>query len=78
MMEKDAVQPETQEPSARDGRGRQPKMIAITLPNMHMSDLALALALQGKRMKQTGEDVTRERIFSEALQCYSKALSAQE
>lgn len=77
-MEKEAVQPETQEPAVRDGRGRQPKIIAITLPNMPMSDLALALALQGKRMKQTGEDVTRERIFSEALQHYAKALSGQE
>ena len=70
--------PETQETTVRDGRGRQPRTVSITLPNMPMADLQLALSLQGKRMKQTGEDVPRDRIFSEALQHYAKALSSQE
>ena len=69
---------ETQEPTGRDGRGRQPKTISIMLPSMPIADLGLVATLQVKRMKQTGEDVPRERIFSEALQHYAKALSGQE
>ena len=70
--------PQTQETPGRDGRGKPAKSVTITLHNMPVADLGLVATLQVKRIKQTGEDVPRERIFSEALQHYAKVLSGQE
>ena len=66
----------TEAPS-KEGRGRQAKTVAITI-NLAISDHAIMSNLQIKKMRQTGEDVPRERIISEALQSLAKALSSQE
>ena len=70
--------PETQEPGAKEVRGgRPPKMITL-MANLTIADVE-ALAKAGiKKIKQTGEDVTRDRLISEAIQLYTKGMSATE
>ena len=68
---------ETQEPEALSRGGRPAKTVAITikLPVADHDNLAKAGM---KRMRQTGEDVPRDRLISEAIQHYVKSLSAGE
>lgn len=68
---------ETQEIPAKEGRGRQSKLIAFGI-QLPMSDCVTLNGLILKKMKQLGEDVPRDRIISEAIQCLAKSLSAQE
>lgn len=67
---------EAQESSQKDGRGRQGK-IPITL-HLSMTDHSNLSTSQLRMMRRTGEDVTRERAVSEALQCLLKSFSSQE
>jgi len=68
---------ETLEPGAGTRGGRPPKTIAIAV-NLTMTDYDAVTKLGSKRTRQTGEDVTRDRVFSEAIQAYAKSLSAAE
>lgn len=70
-------QPEATEPQAKEGRGRQGKSITITL-HMGMADYGNLATSQLKMARRTGEDVPRERVVSEALQCLLKSFSSQE
>lgn len=42
-----------------------------------MTDAQNAHALAGKRMRQSGEYVSLDRVISEAIQAYAKTLSAE-
>lgn len=68
---------ETQEPGTQSRGGRPPKTVAIMvyLPVADHDNLAKAGM---KRMRQTGEDVPRDRLISEAIQYYAKSLSTAE
>lgn len=68
---------ETQESSLKEARGRQPKTIAIACRLPH-ADLAVLSNLTLKKMKQVGEDVSRDVIISEAIQFYAKSQHSQE
>lgn len=68
---------EAPESTQKEGRGRQGKTIPITL-NLSMSDHGNLSTSQLRMMRRTGEDVTRERAVSEALQCLLKSFSSQE
>ncbi len=69
---------ETLEPGSKEVRGgRPPKTIAITV-NLSVSDHATLMSIALKKMKQTCEDVPRERVISEAIQSYAKSLNSQE
>lgn len=68
--------PETPEMPQKDGRGRQPKMIPITVM-LPVSDHGILMNLTLKRMKQTGEDVPRDRVISEAIQCLAKSQNSE-
>lgn len=69
--------PEATEPQGKEGRGRKGGSITVTL-NMSMSDYGNLANSQVKMARRTGEDVTRERVVSEALQCLLKSFSSQE
>ncbi|MBI4061426.1 MAG: hypothetical protein HY403_08360 [Elusimicrobia bacterium] len=70
--------PETQEPGGKEGRGgRPPKTVVITV-NLSMTDYETLAKAGIKKMKQTGEDVPRDRLISEAIQLYAKSASAGE
>lgn len=68
---------ETQETPAKDGRGRPSKTIGFHI-QLPYADCATLNNLTLKKMKQLGEDVPRDRIISEAIQCLAKSLSGQE
>mgnify|MGYP001586194867 CR=1 FL=1 len=68
---------EASETGSRESRGRPVKAIQITL-NLSMTDHGNLSTSQLRMMRRTGEDVTRERVVSEALQCLLKSLSSQE
>lgn len=68
---------ETQESSGKEGRFRTGKTYPVTL-NLHYADFRNISQLQLVRMRQLGEDVSRDRIVSEALQSLVKAQNAQE
>ena len=68
--------PETPEMPQKDGRGRQPKMIPITVM-LPVSDHGILMNLTLKRMKQMGEDVPRDRVISEAIQCLAKTQNSE-
>ena len=68
--------PETPEMPQKDGRGRQPKMIPITIL-LPVADHAILMQLTLKKMKQLGEDVPRDRVISEAIQCLAKAQNSE-
>ncbi len=70
-------QVETQETPAKEGRGRQSKTISFSI-QLPMADCVALTHLTLKRMKQLGEDVSRDRVISEAIQCLAKSLSGQE
>jgi len=70
--------PETQELGAKEVRGgRPPKTIMLTA-NLTITDMETLAKASIRKMKQTGEDVSRDRLISEAIQLYAKNLSAQE
>jgi|CXWL01.1.fsa_nt_gi predicted nuclease of predicted toxin-antitoxin system len=70
--------PETQESGGKEVRGgRPPKMIVLTA-NLTITDMETLLRAGIKMMKQTGEDVPRDRLISEAIQLYAKSMIAQE
>jgi hypothetical protein len=70
--------PETQEPGGKEVRGgRPPKTIALTA-NLPITDMEILLKAGLRKMKLTGEDVSRDRLLSEAIQAYAKSLSAAE
>ncbi len=69
---------ETQEAGGKEGRGgRPPKTVSITV-NLPVADHETLAKASIKKMRQTGEDVTRDRLISEAIQHYSKSLSGAE
>ena len=51
--------------------------VTITV-NLSVSDHETLAKASIKKMRQTGEDVTRDRVISEAIQAYAKGLSAAE
>ena len=57
--------------------GRPPKTVAIMV-NLPVADHDNLAKAGMKRMRQTGEDVPRDRLISEAIQHYAKSLSAGE
>lgn len=70
--------PEIQEPGAKEVRsGRPPKTIMLTA-NLTLADMETLIKAGMKKMRQTGEDVSRDRLISEAIQLYAKSLNAGE
>jgi hypothetical protein len=70
--------PETQEPGGKETRGgRSPKTMVVTT-NLSPADVETLLRVGIKKMKQLGEDVSRDRIISEAIQLYAKGLSSAD
>lgn len=69
--------PEATETQAKEGRGRKGGSITVTL-NMSMSDYTNLGNSQIKMARRLAEDVSRERVVSEALQCLMKSFSSQE
>lgn len=57
--------------------GRPPKTVAITV-NLPVADHETLAKAGIKKMRQTGEDVPRDRLISEAIQIFAKSLSAGE
>lgn len=57
--------------------GRPAKAVAITV-NLPVADHETLAKAGIKRMRQTGEDVSRDRLISEAIQHYAKSFSAAE
>ena len=68
---------ETPETGVAVRGGRPAKSVAITV-NLPVSDHETLAKAGIKRMRQTGEDVSRDRLISEAIQHYAKGLSAAE
>lgn len=68
---------EAQEIGGATRGGRPPKTVAITA-NLAVADMETLAKASIKKMKQTGEDVSRDRLISEAIQLYAKSLSAAE
>jgi hypothetical protein len=68
---------ETTETGAPTRGGRPPKTVAITA-NLAVADLEILAKAGIKKMKQTGEDVPRDRLLAEAIQVYAKTLAAAE
>lgn len=68
---------ETPETGGGARGGRPPKTVAIMV-NLPVMDHETLAKVSIKKMRQTGEDVTRDRVISEAIQTYAKSLSAAE
>lgn len=68
---------ETPETGGGARGGRPPKTVAIVV-NLTMTDYDMVGKLGSKRTRQTGEDVPRDRVISEAIQAYAKGLNAAE
>ena len=68
---------ETPETGGGSRGGRPPKTVTITA-NLAVADMEILARAGIKKMKQTGEDVPRDRLISEAIQSYAKGLSAAE
>ena len=68
---------ETPEIPAKEGRGRPGKMIAFSI-QLSIPDYVALTHLTLKKMKQLGEDVPRDRVISEAIQCLAKSSTGQE
>jgi hypothetical protein len=69
---------ETQDAGGKEVRGGRPPRTVAIIVNLTMADYDTVGKLGSKRMRQTGEDITRDRVISEALQLYAKSLSAAE
>jgi len=70
--------PETQEFGAREVRGGRPPKTIVVTAHLTITDMENLNKAGIKKMKQTGEDVPRDRLISEAISLYAKSLSAQE
>ena len=70
--------PETQELGGKEVRGGRPPKTVATTVNLPVADHETLAKAGIKKMKQTGEDVSRDRLISEAIQLYAKSLSAQD
>ncbi len=68
---------ETTEASASPRVGRAPKIVAIMV-YLPVADHEVLARASIKKMRQTGEDVPRDRLISEAIQVYAKSLSAAD
>lgn len=68
--------PEGMENQHKETRGRPAKTIRLSV-DLPMTDAQSAHALAGKRMRQSGEYVSLDRVISEAIQAYAKTLSAE-
>ena len=68
---------ETPESGTQSRGGRPPKTVAITV-NLPVADHETLAKASIRKMRQTGEDVPRDRLISEAIQHYAKSLSAAE
>jgi hypothetical protein len=60
------------------GRGGRPPKTVSVMVNLTVADHETVAKLGIKKMRQTGEDVTRDRLISEAIQSYAKTLSGAE
>lgn len=67
---------ETQEITHKETRGRPGKVVRLSV-ELPMADAQAALGLTGRRMRQLGEYVSLDRVFSEAIQAYAKALNSE-
>lgn len=68
---------ETAEAGTLSRGGRPPKTVAITA-NLTVADLETLARAGIKRLRQTGEDVPRDRLISEAIHLYAKNVSSGE
>jgi len=62
---------ESPEIPQKDLRGRQGKLIPIVV-YLSASDHSILMSLTLKKMKRLGQDIPREKVISEALQCLQK------
>ena len=62
--------------SHKETRGRPGKVVRLSV-ELAMADAQSAHALAGKRMRQTGEYVSLDRVFSEAIQAYAKSQNTE-
>ncbi len=70
--------PETQESGGKEARGgRASKTISFTA-NLSVADMEILIKAGLKKMRQLGEDVSRDRLISEAIQLYAKGMSAAD
>ncbi len=69
---------ETQEPGGKEVRGGRPPRTISFMTNLTVSDLKTLTRLGLKRLETNGEDVSRDRLISEAIQSYAKSLNGQE
>lgn len=69
---------ETLEPGQQQGRGGRPPRKISFMANLTVADLETLTRLGLKRLKTTGEDVTRDTLLSEAIQAYAKSLNTAE
>lgn len=69
--------PETPETGPSSRAGRPAKAVAIMV-NLSLADHEILAKVGMKRMRQTCEDVPRDRLISEAIQHYAKSFSAAE
>lgn len=69
---------ETQELGGKEVRGGRPPRTISFMANMTVSDLETLTRLGLKRLKTSGEDVSRDRLISEAIQSYAKSLNGGE
>lgn len=70
--------PETQELGGKEVRGGRPAKTITFTANLSVSDMETLIRAGIKKMKQTGEDIPRDRLISEAIQLYAKGMSAGE
>lgn len=69
---------ETLEPGSKEVRGGRPPRTISFMANLTVSDLETLTRLGLKRLKASGEDVSRDRLISESIQFYAKSHSGQE
>ena len=67
---------QTQEIPHKEQRGRPGKTVHLSV-ELPMADAQEALSLTGRRMRQLGEFVSLDRVLSEAIQAYAKALKSE-
>ncbi len=69
---------ETQESGGKEVRGGRPPKTVLFTANLTMNDMETLAKAGVKKMRQTGEDVPRDRLISEAIHLYAKSLSTAE
>ena len=70
--------PENQEVGPKEVRTGRPPKTVVCVVDVSMTDFETITRVLMKKVKQTGEDVSRDRVISEAIQLYAKSLSAAE